>query len=90
MTKPASAVAMIPARIGSERLPKKNLVMVNGEPMQVFRIGLLKGAAKIVMVHNHPGKDIPFGDLKPSARDDDVTDRMIRVGTLPRSKLPSI
>jgi len=50
------------------------------QPMQVFRVGLMKGVAKIIMVHNHPGENIAFNELKPSPQDDDVTDHMIQVG----------
>jgi DNA repair protein RadC len=47
------------------------------QPMQVFRIALIKGAVKLIMVHNHPD-----GELKPSEGDKDVTDRMIQVGNI--------
>jgi DNA repair protein RadC len=47
------------------------------KPMQVFRIALIKGAVRLILVHNHP-----HGDLKPSEGDKDVTDRMIQVGNI--------
>jgi DNA repair protein RadC len=47
------------------------------QPMQVFRIALIKGAVKLILVHNHP-----HGDLEPSEGDKDVTDRMIQVGNI--------
>jgi DNA repair protein RadC len=47
------------------------------QPMQVFRIAILKGAVKLIMVHNHP-----HGELEPSEGDKDVTDRMIQVGNI--------
>lgn len=50
------------------------------EPMQVFQLALLKRVPKIIMVHNHPGQDIEFHELKPSEEDNDITDRMIHVG----------
>jgi DNA repair protein RadC len=47
------------------------------KPMQVFRIALMKGAVRLILVHNHP-----HGELKPSEADKDVTDRMIQVGNI--------
>ena len=47
------------------------------KPMQVFRIALIKGAVRLILVHNHPD-----GELKPSEGDKDVTDRMIQVGNI--------
>ena len=47
------------------------------EPMNVFRIALMKGSAKAIMVHNHPN-----GDLQPSDADRDLTDRLIQVGII--------
>jgi DNA repair protein RadC len=47
------------------------------EPMQVFRVGILKGVVKMLLVHNHPS-----GELKPSEADKDVTDRLIQVGNI--------
>jgi DNA repair protein RadC len=47
------------------------------EPMQVFRVGVLKGAIKLILVHNHPS-----GTLKPSEPDQDITDRLIQVGKI--------
>jgi len=47
------------------------------QPMQVFRIALIKGAVKLILVHNHP-----HGDLEPSEGDKDITDRMIQVGNI--------
>ena len=45
------------------------------KPMQVFRIAILKGAVKVVLVHNHPSLE-----LRPSESDKELTDRMIQVG----------
>lgn len=50
---------------------------VNLEPMNVFRVSVLKGATSVIMVHNHPS-----GNLKPSDADKDVTDRLIQVGKI--------
>lgn len=47
------------------------------QPMQVFRFAILKGAVKLIMVHNHPD-----GELEPSEADKDITDRMIQVGNI--------
>jgi DNA repair protein RadC len=47
------------------------------KPMQVFRIAILKGAVKVIMIHNHP-----TGELKPTPQDMDITDRMIQVGLI--------
>jgi DNA repair protein RadC len=52
------------------------------KPMQVFRLGIMKGAAKIVLVHNHPLPDIKPEELKPSESDNNLTDRMIQVGKI--------
>ena len=45
------------------------------EPMNVYRVAVMKNATKVIMVHNHP-----TGELKPSESDKDVTDRLIQVG----------
>jgi DNA repair protein RadC len=47
------------------------------EPMQVFRVGVLKGAVKMILVHNHPTKE-----LAPSEKDKEITDRLIQVGNI--------
>lgn len=47
------------------------------EPMQVFRVGVLKGAVKMILVHNHPS-----GELQPSEADKDITDRLLQVGNI--------
>lgn len=47
------------------------------EPMNVFRVAVLKGAVKVIMTHNHPS-----GELKPSDSDKDLTDRLIQVGKI--------
>jgi DNA repair protein RadC len=45
--------------------------------MNVFRVAVLKGAVKAIIVHNHPS-----GELKPSDADKDLTDRLIQVGRI--------
>jgi DNA repair protein RadC len=47
------------------------------EPMQVFRVGVLKGAVGMILVHNHPS-----GELTPSEADKDITDRLLQVGKI--------
>jgi DNA repair protein RadC len=50
---------------------------VTVEPMNVFRVAVLKGAVKAIIAHNHPS-----GELKPSDADKDLTDRLIQVGRI--------
>jgi DNA repair protein RadC len=50
---------------------------VTVEPMNVYRLAVLKGAVKVIFVHNHP-----TGELNPSPADKDVTDRLIQVGRI--------
>lgn len=45
------------------------------EPMDVFSFALQKRAVSIILVHNHPSREV-----KPSDSDKDLTDRMIQVG----------
>ncbi len=47
------------------------------EPMNVFRVSVLKGATQVILCHNHPS-----GELKPSEGDKNVTDRLIQVGRI--------
>jgi len=47
------------------------------EPMQVFRVAVLKAAVQMVLVHNHPS-----GEVKPSKEDINITDRLIQVGNI--------
>ena len=47
------------------------------KPMQVFRIGIQKGAVRMILVHNHPSEH-----LRPSEADKDITDRLIQVGNI--------
>lgn len=50
---------------------------VNIEPMNVFRIAVMKNASRVIAIHNHPS-----GSLKPSEADLDMTDRLIQVGRI--------
>ena len=47
------------------------------EPMNVYRVAVMKGAVNIIMVHNHPS-----GNPDPSKADLDITDRLIQVGKI--------
>lgn len=47
------------------------------EPMNVFRVAVLKGAVSLIIVHNHPA-----GSMTPSDADKDITDRLIQVGKI--------
>jgi DNA repair protein RadC len=47
------------------------------EPMNVFRVAVLKGAVNVILAHNHPS-----GELKPSDADKDLTDHLIQVGLI--------
>ena len=47
------------------------------EPMNVFRVAVLKGATSVIALHNHPS-----GSLIPSDEDKDATDRLIQVGRI--------
>jgi len=47
------------------------------EPMEVFSFALQKQAVQIILIHNHPS-----GDLSPSEKDKDLTDRLIQVGII--------
>jgi DNA repair protein RadC len=47
------------------------------EPMNVFRVAVMKGAVNVIMAHNHPS-----GELIASAADQDLTDRLIQVGRI--------
>lgn len=50
---------------------------VDVEPMNVFRVAVMKNASRVIAVHNHPS-----GRLSPSVTDKDITDRLIQVGQI--------
>lgn len=50
---------------------------VDIEPMNVYRVAVMKNASRVIAVHNHPS-----GRLAPSDHDKDVTDRLIQVGRI--------
>ena len=47
------------------------------QPREIFKIALLKSAASLILVHNHPS-----GDPTPSREDIETTNRMIESGKL--------
>lgn len=47
------------------------------KPMEVFSLALQRRAVNIILCHNHPS-----AELKPSAHDQDITDRLIQVGII--------
>ncbi len=50
---------------------------VDVEPMNVFRVAVMKNASRVILVHNHLS-----GSLTPSDADKDITDRLIQVGRI--------
>jgi DNA repair protein RadC len=52
------------------------------EPMNVYRVAVLKGATSVIAIHNHPS-----GNMTPSEGDKDATDRLIQVGKILNIKL---
>lgn len=52
------------------------------EPMNVYRVAVLKGATSVIAVHNHPS-----GNMTASEADKDETDRLIQVGKILNIKL---
>jgi len=52
------------------------------EPMNVFRVAVMKNATRVIAVHNHPS-----GNLAPSEDDLNLTDRLIQVGKILDIKL---
>ena len=50
--------------------------------MEVFSLALQKRAVQIILVHNHPS-----GELLPSEPDKDITNRLIQVGKIVRTKV---
>lgn len=70
-----SAVALIPAREGSKRVPGKNIRLLNGHPMLAYAIASALGSgvfdsvmvstdsADIASIARHYGADVPF--LRP-------------------------
>ena len=55
---------------------------VQVEPMEVFSFALQKRAVKIILIHNHPS-----GNLIPSKRDIEITDKIHAIGDFLRIPL---
>lgn len=47
------------------------------EPMNIYRVAVMKNAVRVIAVHN-----LPSGRLVPSKNDLDITDRLIQVGRI--------
>ena len=72
-----SAVALIPARVGSKRVPGKNVRLFGGHPMMAYTIGpalesrvfesviVSTDSEEIAAIARHYGADVPF--LRPPA-----------------------
>ncbi len=58
------------------------LEATNVEPMEVFSLALQKQAAKIILCHNQVG-----GELAVSAKDRDLTDRLLQVGIIVKTNV---
>lgn len=52
------------------------------EPMNVYRIAVMKNATRVIAIHNHPS-----GNVNPSDDDKEITDRLIQVGRILDIKL---
>lgn len=50
---------------------------VDVEPMNVYRVAVMKNATRVIAIHNHPSNR-----LVPSTADKDVTDQLIQVGRI--------
>ena len=50
---------------------------VDVEPMNVFRVAVMKNASRVIALNNHPS-----GRLSPSVTDKDITNRLIQVGRI--------
>nr|VFJ77889.1 MAG: DNA repair protein RadC [Candidatus Kentron sp. FW] len=67
----------------SNRLLFIELVVIGGayhanlKPAETFRVAVWKNAVGVVLVHNHPAREI-----KPSDEDKDTTDHLIQVGRI--------
>lgn len=55
-------VAMIPARLGSQRIPKKNLRLINGEPLIAYCIKAIKECSLVDEIYINSEADI-FGSI---------------------------
>lgn len=62
---------------GSEVVSVGSLNASLVHPREVFKAAILKSAAAIILVHNHPS-----GDVTPSRDDLDLTVRMVKAGQI--------
>jgi len=46
-------------------------------PRETFRLAIMKGVARLMMIHNHPS-----GDSSPSKNDIDLTKKMVKAGKI--------
>ncbi len=58
----AKIIAMIPARLGSKRVPKKNLRLINGKPLITYVIETAKDAGVFDAIYINSEADV-FGDM---------------------------
>jgi CMP-N,N'-diacetyllegionaminic acid synthase len=82
-SKAPSAVAFIPARIGSKRVPGKNVRVLGGHPMIAYTIGpaidskvfdaviVSTDSEEIAAIARHYGAEVPF--LRPAALASDTS-----------------
>jgi CMP-N,N'-diacetyllegionaminic acid synthase len=82
-TKVPSAVAFIPARVGSKRVPGKNVRVLGGHPMIAYTIGpaldskifdaviVSTDSEEIAAIARHYGAEVPF--LRPPALASDTS-----------------
>lgn len=63
--------------ISYEEISRGGLNIASIFPREVFNKALKKGAAKMILVHNHPS-----GDPTPSSEDINLTNRLIEAGKL--------
>ena len=82
-TKAASAVAFIPARVGSKRVPGKNVRVLGGHPMIAYTIApaleskvfdaviVSTDSEEIAAIARHYGAEVPF--LRPPALASDTS-----------------
>jgi DNA repair protein RadC len=79
-TKERFAVLMLNVKgivIGKETVSVGNINSSIVDPREVFKPAIKKGAASLVLVHNHPS-----GDPEPSKDDIAVTDKIVEAGKL--------
>ncbi|MDR2132551.1 MAG: DNA repair protein RadC [Clostridiales Family XIII bacterium] len=60
-----------------EEISVGNINSSNADPREVFRPAIRRGAASLILAHNHPS-----GNAKPSESDVDVTKRLVDAGEL--------